>query len=95
MRAYETIFVLKPELEKEVVDSFIAKVKTIIEAAGEIEAVDEWGKRKLAYEIDKKYTEGYYVLITFKAETSVLDNLDHLYKINDDVIRSIVVKREK
>ncbi len=95
MRAYETIFVLKPELEKEVNDAFIAKVKDAISVAGEVESVDEWGKRKLAYEIDKKYTEGYYVLVNFKAEKSVLDSLDYLYKVTDDVIRSIVVKREK
>ncbi len=95
MRAYETVFVLQPELEKEVNDSWIAKVKGAIEAAGEIESVDEWGKRKLAYEIDKKYTEGYYVVIQFKAEKSVLDSLDYLFKINDEFIRSIIVKREK
>lgn len=95
MRAYETIFVLKPELEKEVNDAFIAKVKDAISVAGEVESVDEWGKRKLAYEIDKKYTEGYYVLVNFKAEKSVLDSLDYLYKVTDEVIRSIVVKREK
>lgn len=63
MKAYETVFVLVPELEKEAIDNEIARVKAVIEKAGEIESVDEWGKRKLAYEIDKKYKEGYYVLI--------------------------------
>ena len=81
MRAYETVFVLQPELEKEVTDSWIEKVKG--------------GKRKLAYEIDKKYTEGYYVVIEFKAEQSVLDSLDYLFKMNEEFIRSIIVKKEK
>ncbi|MBI4857735.1 MAG: 30S ribosomal protein S6 [Acetobacterium woodii] len=95
MRKYETLFVLKPDLEKEVIEESVAKVKAVIEAAGEIEKVDEWGKRKLAYEIDKKYQEGFYVLIDFKADNSVLDALDHLYKINEQFIRSIVIKKEK
>ncbi|MEG0680438.1 MAG: 30S ribosomal protein S6, partial [Eubacterium sp.] len=42
-----------------------------------------------------KYTEGYYVLIQFKAENSVLDALDHLYKITDGFIRNIIIKKEK
>lgn len=95
MRKYETLFVLKPDLEKEVIEELVGKVKAVIEAAGEIEKVDEWGKRKLAYEIAKKYQEGFYVLIDFKAENSVLDALDHLYKINEQFIRSIVIKKEK
>ena len=95
MRKYETLFVLKPDLEKETIEELVGKVKAVIEAAGEIEKVDEWGKRKLAYEIDKKYQEGFYVLVDFKAENSVLDALDHLYKINEQFIRSIVIKKEK
>jgi small subunit ribosomal protein S6 len=95
MRAYETLFVLKPDLEKEAIEELVGKVKSVIEATGTIDKVDEWGKRKLAYEIDKKYQEGYYVLVDFKSENSVLDALDHLYKINEEFIRSIVIKKEK
>lgn len=95
MRAYETVFVLKPDLEKELIEELVGKVKAIIEANGTIDNVDEWGKKRLAYEIEKKYQEGYYVIIEFKAENSVLDALDHLYKINDSFIRSIVIKKEK
>ena len=95
MRKYETLFVLKPDLEKEAIEELVGKVKAVIEAAGEIEKVDDWGKRKLAYEIDKKYQEGFYVLIDFKSDNSVLDALDHLYKINEQFIRSIVIKKEK
>lgn len=95
MRVYETLFVLKPDLEKEATEELVGKVKAVIEAAGTIEKVDDWGKRKLAYEIDKKYQEGHYVLVEFKAENSVLDALDHLYKINEPFIRSIVIKKEK
>lgn len=95
MHSYETLFVLQPELTEEQIKADIEKIVAIINADGEVENVDEWGKRKLAYEIDKKYKEGYYVLINFKAATSVLPELDHQYKINDDIIRSIVVKHDK
>ncbi|MGI6108466.1 MAG: 30S ribosomal protein S6 [Eubacteriaceae bacterium] len=95
MKSYETLVVLQPELTKEQIDDVLAKITAIINADGEVETVEEWGKRKLAYEIDKKYTEGYYVLINFKATTAVLPNLDHLYKINDEFIRSLVINKEK
>jgi small subunit ribosomal protein S6 len=95
MRAYETLFVLKPDLEKDAIEELVGKVKAIIEAAGTVEKVDDWGNKKLAYEIDKKYQEGHYVLVDFAAENSVLDALDHLYKINEPFIRSIVIKKEK
>ncbi|MCH4071931.1 30S ribosomal protein S6 [Pseudoramibacter sp.] len=94
MKAYETVFVLKPDMEKEAMDTIINNVKSVIEAAGEVEGVDEWGKRKLAYTIANKYTEGYYVLVTFKAEPSVLDELNHRYLINDNIIRDMIVARE-
>ena len=53
MKAYETLFVLVPDMEKEAIEAQIAKVKAVIEKAGEVESVDEWGKRTLAYEIEK------------------------------------------
>ena len=48
MKAYETIFVLNPDMEKEAMDAIINNVKSVIETAGEVKGVDEWGKRKLA-----------------------------------------------
>lgn len=91
MRAYETIFVIKPGVEEEARNALIEKVKATIEADGTVNAVDEWGMRKLAYVIDKKYAEGYYVLITFDAEKSVLEALNHLYRITDSFIRDIII----
>ena len=95
MKAYETMFVLVPELEKEAIDAEVARVKAIIEKAGEVENVDEWGSRKLAYTGGSEYTDGYYVVIDFKAENSVLDDLNHLYLINDSYIRDIIIAKEK
>ena len=55
--------------------------------------VDEWGKRKLAYEI-AKVNEGFYTLINFEANTELPKELDRVFRITDGVIRHIVVKQE-
>lgn len=94
MKSYETVFVLQPELTEEARIAAIDKVKAVIEAAGTITEVDEWGIRKMAYVIDKKYSEGYYVVISFDAEKTVLPSLEHLYRITDAFIRDIVVCKE-
>ena len=93
MRNYETIFILKPSLEEENRNAVIAKFKGIIEDGGEVVSVDEWGMRKLAYEI-QKLKDGYYVLITFKSDSDVVDELERNYKISDDVMRFILINKD-
>lgn len=93
MRNYETIFILRPSLEEEKRNEAIEKFKAIIAADGEIEKVEEWGNRKLAYEIEK-IREGYYVLVNFKANSTLPKELERNFKISDDVIRYIVVNLE-
>lgn len=95
MRNYETLIVLQPQASEEEIAALLTRIKDIIEADGTVESVEEWGKRTLAYEIDKQFTEGYYVLINFKASPSVLPNLEHLYKITGLIIRDIVVHKDK
>ncbi|WP_432405886.1 30S ribosomal protein S6 [Wukongibacter sp. M2B1] len=94
MRKYETLYVLRPDLEEEKRNELIEKFKTIIEKDGEIEEVNEWGTKKLAYEIDK-IKEGYYVLVNFKANTDLPKELERNFRISDDVIRYIVVNLEE
>ncbi len=94
MRNYETIFVLKSALEEEKRVEAIEKFKNIIAQDGEIVKVEEWGNRKLAYEI-QKLREGYYVLVTFKANPSLPKELERNYKISDDVIRYIIVNLDE
>lgn len=93
MRKYESIFILRPSLEEEKRNEVIEKFKAIIAADGEIEKVEEWGNRKLAYEIEK-IRDGYYVLVTFKANPTLPLELERNYKISDDVIRYIVINLE-
>ena len=94
MRKYETIFILHPSLDEEACKAAIEKFKGVIEnGGGTIENVDVWGKRKLAYEINK-VNEGYYTLINFEANPELPKELDRVFRITDGVIRHIIVKNE-
>ncbi|MBU3101440.1 30S ribosomal protein S6 [Clostridium estertheticum] len=95
MRKYETIFILHPSLDEEAVKANVEKFKGVIENnGGEIENVDAWGKRKLAYEI-QKVGEGHYTLINFNANPELPKELDRVFRITDSVIRHIIINPEK
>ncbi|KYH34104.1 30S ribosomal protein S6 [Clostridium tepidiprofundi DSM 19306] len=95
MNSYETLFILRPSLDEEAVKANVDKFKGIIEEnGGEVETVDVWGKRKLAYPINK-VNEGIYVLFNFKADSELPKELTRKFRIADEVIRDIIVKHEK
>jgi small subunit ribosomal protein S6 len=94
MTKYEGLFILVPTLEEEARNGIVDRIKGIIENNGTIEKIDEWGNRKLAYEI-KKFNEGYYVIINFEADSEVVNEIDRISKITDQVIRHMIVKIEK
>ena len=76
------------------IQSLIERIKGVVEENGSVENIDEWGKRKLAYEV-KGYREGYYVLMNFTADTSVPAEMDRVFKITEDFIRHIIVKEDE
>lgn len=94
MRKYEVVFILKPNLEEEKRNEIIEKFKSIVVTDGEIESIEEWGNRKLAYEIEK-LNDGYYVLMNIKVGLEVPKELDRNFKISDDVIRHLIVNLEE
>ena len=93
MNRYEMIYIIDTGLEETARKELIEKVSALIESnGGEIEKVDEtWGKRRLAYAIDYK-TEGWYVLVTFKAPVELPRELERNLQINENVLRYLVVK---
>lgn len=94
MRPYETIFILKPDLEEEAINAAIERYANLIqEHQGSVEEINRWGKKRLAYEIDD-YREGYYTLILFQGEPSTANELDRVLRINDEVLRHIIVRRD-
>ena len=90
---YELVMVLKPALGEEATAALVEKFKTLIEQHGTVAEVDEWGKRRLAYPIDD-INEGYYVLVTFTAEPALPAELDRQMRINDNVMRSLIVCKD-
>lgn len=93
MRAYEALYVMRPSYEEEAYKEFIEKYNALIQAnGGEITKVEPWGKRRLAYEIDK-VREGYYVLVLFNGDSQLPAELERNFKINDEILRYMVVKQ--
>ena len=93
MQNYETLFVVDVTLGEEAVKALVEKFTALIAENGEITEVNEWGKRKLAYEIDYK-SEGYYVLVNFKSAAAFPAELGRIFNITEGIMRSIVIKKE-
>ena len=94
MRDYELLFVLDPTMDEEAKADLIEKVKAVINTDGEAGEADVWGDRRLAYSINKKNT-GYYVVIPFKAEADLPKELDRRLRINENVMRHIIVCQDE
>lgn len=92
MRKYELMYIIRPDLEEAQVEAAIEKVKDVIgKNGGAITSHDVKGKRRLAYEINK-FRDGIYVLVNFEAPAGVVEELDRIIKINDEIIRHLVVQ---
>ena len=93
MKAYELLFFVAPTLEEEARANVMGRIESTITAGeGTIDNVEDWGKRKLAYEINK-LSEGDYILIDFHAEPDHIAELDRVLRINDNVARHMIVRR--
>lgn len=93
MRPYEIMFIIRPDLDEEKTEAVINKFTALIEKeGGEIVKVDKWGRRKLAYEIDKKWREGFYTLIHFNGKPAVASELDRVMKISDEIVRQLITR---
>lgn len=92
MQKYESIFIAPVELAPQKLDDLIEKLKGIISKnGGEFKAVDKWGRRRLAYPINRN-REGFYVLMTFEGPGTILGELTQFYRVSDDVIRHLTCK---
>ena len=94
MNKYETVFIINPSVEEAGVKELTQKFSDLINSDGKVESVEEMGKRKLAYEI-KKNSEGIYVLINFEANPALIKELERVYRIPDEVIKFIVVRKDE
>ena len=94
MNKYELALVLRPDLEEEAKNAEIQKVQDLITRfEGTVDKIDDWGKKRLAYEIAKQ-KEGYYIVIDFEANPSLIAELERIYRITDNVMKFIVVRKD-
>jgi len=96
MRRYEAMYIVDADTPDENLDPVIEKYnKVVTDGGGEIVESGKWekGRRPLAYEIAKK-REGLYVLMQFKSNADVPKELDRIFKINDDVVRHLIVRQD-
>ncbi len=92
MNFYEMIVIINPELDDTAVEEILQKLKDVIaRQSGEILKVDTWGRRKMAYELNKQ-SKGHYTLITFKAPPPTILEIEKLCKLIDLIIKFMVVK---
>lgn len=94
MRKYESVFIFETRLEEEARNNIFNRFKGIIEENGSISNIDEWGVRKLAYEIND-LTEGYYIVMNFEAEAEVVKEMDRIAKITEGVMRLMTIRDEQ
>ncbi|MDD4776855.1 MAG: 30S ribosomal protein S6 [Fermentimonas sp.] len=95
MNNYETVFILTPVLSDAQMKETVEKFKNLLTDQGaEIVNEEDWGLRKLAYNIDKK-TTGFYTFLEFKADPSVIDKLEVNFRRDERVVRFLTVKQDK
>ncbi len=93
MKNYEGVIVFKPDLEDEARNKSLDMIKSTIESNGKVLEVEEWGNRKLAYEINY-IKEGYYCIINFEANPELIYELQRKCKIADSIIRYMFVVKK-
>jgi len=94
LKDYELAVIFDASLEEEKINQEIEKQTTLLEKGKcEIIKIDKWGVKRLAYQI-KKQDNGFYVIIYFKGSSEVISEIDHVNRINDLVLRHMVVKSE-
>jgi small subunit ribosomal protein S6 len=95
MKAYELLYIVDPSSNEEVRAGVSARIDVAISNnGGKVDDVEDWGKRKLAYEIDG-LAEGDYILINFHADPTQIAELDRVLRINDAVKRHMIVRRQE
>ena len=93
MKAYELLYFVSPTIEEDDRTATLQRIDTaIVSQGGVVDSVEEWGKRKLAFEVGK-LTDGDYTLINFHAEPTSIAEIDRILRITDAVVRFMIVNR--
>lgn len=93
MNNYEMVVVFKPNLEEETRKAALERLYDAINSNGKVGEVDDWGQRKLAYEINY-IKEGHYYIVNFEADPSIIKEVERRSQIQDSIIRYMVISKE-
>ncbi len=94
MRHYEIVFIVHPD-QSEQVPAMIERYKTLIESrAGHIHRLEDWGRRQMAYSIQKMH-KAHYVLMNIEIDQETLNELEHGFRFNDAILRHLTIKRDE
>ncbi|MCL2163463.1 MAG: 30S ribosomal protein S6 [Oscillospiraceae bacterium] len=93
MNKYETVYIINSELGEESIQAIIEKFKDMIESAGQLEAIEEWGNKRLSYPVKDK-NDGYYVLVHYSAPPEFPRELERVFKITDGILKFLTVRRD-
>lgn len=92
MRKYEMLYILSTSLTDEAKDAIIAKFENVVKTnGGNVEKTDKWGVKKLAYPIEDE-TEGYYVLMAFESDVSLIAEMKRVVGITDGILRRLITR---
>ncbi|WP_071028205.1 30S ribosomal protein S6 [Peptoniphilus raoultii] len=91
MNKYEAVIMFYPEVEEEKREASFTRIKNVMEEHGKINNIDEWGMRKLAYEIEYKQ-EAYYIFVEFECDPTEILEINRIARISDPVMRIMVIK---
>ncbi|KNC17244.1 30S ribosomal protein S6 [Arthrobacter sp. RIT-PI-e] len=95
MRAYELMVIIDPDVEERSIDPTLEKFLNVVRnGGGTVDKKDIWGRRRLAYEIQKK-TEGIYAVINFTATPAVAAELDRQLSLNETIMRTKIIRPEE
>ncbi len=93
MNDYESVIIIRPNLDEVEIEGIITKITDLINQNGEVTKVDKMGVKRLAYEISK-CKEGYYIVIYFEADPSIISELERNYRINENIIKFITIRKD-
>ena len=94
-RKYELMYIVKPDEDPERISSLVSRFRDLIEElGGTVENLDEWGDRRLAYEIDD-YFDGYYVVVEYLADETLNQELDRRIGLDEAIMRSMITRVEE
>lgn len=93
MNKYETIFLINDDITEEQRNEVVSEIRKYLEKNGKVSEEENLGKKKLAYEV-KKYEYAYYYVINFTGKASIIPELERKYRINENILKFITIKKD-